>query len=173
MADIQEHVREHLDAYTRFGKTSLAKLIAIWRDIGMSPDEVLREFQDIALRAQSIWSEAVLGAEELRQEVRAKIEETLKDISRIKQQLGTSDPTADDAVSDLALSLDFDDLEVRQPPLPGHQMHWAARCMARRMPTLLGKCPGKGRMHGDECLSGWCCNSCTLHIHAWACAGSG
>ena len=125
VADIQEasreleldkRVKEHLDAYTRFGKTSLTKLIAIWRDVGMSSDEVLREFQDIALRAQSIWSEAVLGAEELRQEVRAKIEETLKDISRIKQQLGPSDPSADDAVADLALSLDFDDLEVCARP---------------------------------------------------------
>lgn len=101
--------KEHLDAYARFCRTSHAKLLVIWRDVGLTDEEAQREFQAACLRACGVWPAAVEAEETKRQEVRAKIEGALRDIARIQQQLGCPEQQ-----EGAALELDgLDEFEVR------------------------------------------------------------
>lgn len=85
--DRAELAKSHAETYSRQQRTCLHKLAQVHRDLGTSPEQQLLELLDVQAQALGVWSAAVDSAELRRQEMRQKVEDCLKEISRIRDTL--------------------------------------------------------------------------------------
>ena len=81
-----------VEAYKTTSKHCVAQLRAIYDDLEYSEDEQLGQLQEISKKACSVWSEAVLAAEEQQDALRHKIEASIKEIRMIRKELSQEAP---------------------------------------------------------------------------------
>lgn len=85
--DLNDLAKAHADTYAKLQRTCLHKLSVVYRDLGIRNEQQLEELQEVQSAALNVWSAAVESAEGRRMEMRQKIGECQKEMSRIKETM--------------------------------------------------------------------------------------
>ncbi|KIZ07743.1 hypothetical protein MNEG_0212 [Monoraphidium neglectum] len=81
-------VRAAAEAYAQSSRSSLVRLQEVWQDIELPQAQQVAVLEDIISRAHLVWEEAVAAAEAKQQRLRGEVEEALREIAGIKEELG-------------------------------------------------------------------------------------
>lgn len=79
---------DHVDVYSRASRTCAQQLATIYADLELDGDAQRAELDEICGRATNVWNAAVEDATARRNELRQQVEDALKEVQKIKQQLG-------------------------------------------------------------------------------------
>lgn len=112
---------DHVEAYSRASRTCAQQLASIFADLELDSDEQRTELAQVCAQALNVWTQAVEDAASRRDSLRQMIEDALREVARIRGQLG------DDAIQS---EIDFEvaQLQVRNslrnatlsPMMPRH-----------------------------------------------------
>ena len=79
---------DHVDTYSRARRACAQQLSSIFTDLELDTDEQRAELDQICTRAAGVWTQAVEEATCRRNELRQRIEDALREVQKIKLQLG-------------------------------------------------------------------------------------
>ncbi len=79
---------DHVDSYSRASRAAAQQLERILQDLELTQPEQRDELDQICARAANVWTQAVEEATGRRNELRERIEDALKEVQKIKAQLG-------------------------------------------------------------------------------------
>jgi ElaB/YqjD/DUF883 family membrane-anchored ribosome-binding protein len=104
---------EHADAYSRASRAGAQQLASVFQDLELDADEQRAELNQVCARATNVWTQAVEDASSRRDELRQRIEDALREVQRIKMQLGDDAIQAEIESEVAQLQVDFRALFVR------------------------------------------------------------